>query len=160
MKAYTLACSDAQDDGRMLRLRVSELEASEDRQLRVMDSLRKELGVKDRRLNAIYRRVTVVGKADTVYVPDTIIVAYLDTTLDDGWVRTDISLSPGVVTVKSSVRNETTIVVAKKRETVRPPRRFPLFRLFQRKHTVVTVTAIEGNPWCETKEARSVEVID
>lgn len=29
-----------------------------------------------------------------------------------------------------------------------------------RKQTVVTVTAVEGNPWCETRESRSVEIID
>lgn len=107
----------------------------------------------------MHRRVTVVERADTILVPDTVVAASLVTTVDDGWVRTRLSLSPGRVAVSGSVRNETTIVVASRRETVRPPRRIPLFRLFQRKQTVVTVTAVDGNPWCVTRESRSVGLV-
>lgn len=160
MKAYAMAAGDSESEGRVLRLRVTELKASADRQLRSMDSLRREIGVRDGRLRAMHRRVTVVARVDTVLVPDTVVAARLDTVLDDGWVRAELSLAPGRVSLGCRVRNETTVVVSSRRETVRPPRRFPLFRLFQRKHTVVAVTAVEANPWCETREARSVEIID
>lgn len=160
MKAYSSALDDATAGERVLRLRVEELAASGDAQLRAMDSLRREVGVRDRRLRSMHRRVTVVGRADTVLVPDTVVAARLDTVVDDGWVRTSVSLAPGRVAVSSLVRNETTLIVSSRRETVRPPRRFPLFRLFQRRHTVVTVKAVEANPWCETREARSVEIVD
>lgn len=159
VKAYSAALSDATGGERVLRLRVSELEASGDRQLRAMDSLRREVGVRDMRLRSMHRRVTVVSRADTVLVPDTVVAARLDTVVDDGWVRTSVSLAPGRVAVSSLVRNETTLIVSSRRETVRPPRRFPLFRLFQRRHTVVTVKAVEANPWCATREARSVEIV-
>ena len=159
VKAYSAALSDATGGERVLRLRVTELEASGDAQLRAMDSLRREIGVRDRRLRSMHRRVTVVERADTVLVPDTVVTASLDTVVDDGWVRTSVSLAPGRVAVSSLVRNETTLIVSTRRETVRPPRRFPLFRLFQRRHTVVTVKAVEANPWCATREARSVEIV-
>ena len=159
-KAYSAAMDDASDGERVFRMRVDELSAAHDRQLAAMDSLRREIGVRDRMLRSMHHRVTEVVKVDTVVVPELVMTANVDTVIDDGWVRTELSLSPGKIGVGTRVRNETTIIVHGRRETVRPPRRFFLFRLFQRKHTVVTVTAVEGNPWCETREYRSVEVVD
>lgn len=159
-KAYSAAMSDASDGERVFRLRADELAAASDRQIAAMDSLRREIGVRDKMLRSMHRRVTEVVKTDTIVVPEIVMGAAVDTVLDDGWVRTELSLSDGRVGVSTMVRNETTIVVHGRRETVRPPRRFFLFRLFQRKHTVVTVTAVEGNPWCETREFRSVEMVE
>lgn len=159
-KAYSSMSSDALESERVLQVRVGELSAAGDRQLRAMDSLRREIGVRDRRLRSMHRRVTEVSRVDTVLVPDTVVAASLDTVIDDGWVRTELSLAPGRVGVGTRVRNETTIIVSSRRETVGPPRRFFLLRLFQRRHTVVTVRAVEGNPWCETRESRSVEIVE
>lgn len=161
-KAYAGVSDKEREDAVVFRLRADELAASKDSLLQRMDSLRRALGVRDRRLRAMHFRSTVVEKTDTfwVAVPDTVYALAIDTVLDDGWVRTSLLVEEdGRVTLGTRVRNETTIVVKAERETVRPPRRFFLFRLFQRKQTVVRVVATEGNPWCETKEVRSVEIV-
>lgn len=159
-KAYAAASEDNDGVTRAFSLRVKDLESSNDSLLRRLDSLRKEMGVKDRRLMALHYRQTVVERRDTIVVPEPVFSAGLDTVIDDGWVRTSLSLRDTMVAIGTRVRNETSLVVSSRRETVRPPRRFFLFRLFQRKHTVVTVEARENNPWCETRETRSVEIIE
>lgn len=160
-KAYASACEDSEDESRVFRLRISELTASSDSLMRRVDSLRRELGVRDKRLRAVHYRSTVVERRDTIVLRVPAVTTDVDTVIDDGWVRTAVSLRrPDSLSVATRVRNETTIVVKTRRETVEPPKRFFLLRLFQRKHTVVTVVAKEGNPWCETREARSVEIVE
>ena len=160
-KAYASACEDSEGESRVFRLRIGELTASSDSLMRRMDSLRREIGVRDKRLRAIHYRETVVERRDTIVLRLPAVAADIDTVVDDGWVRTAVSLRrPDSLSVSARVRNETTIVVKTRRETVEPPKRFFLLRWFQRRHTVVTVVAKEGNPWCETREFRSVEIVE
>lgn len=160
-RSYALEAAGARGDARVYAMTVRELEASRDTLMTRLDSIRKAAGVRDRRLRAISWRETVVERVDTVWLADSIFVRSMDTTLSDGWVSSRLTVvAPDMVSLDVKVRNETSLVVSTRRETVRPPRRFPLFRLFQRKHTVVEVKAIEGNPHCVERERRHVEIID
>ena len=59
-KAYASACEDSEGESRVFRLRIGELTASSDSLMRRMDSLRREIGVRDKRLRAIHYHETVV----------------------------------------------------------------------------------------------------
>ena len=50
-------------------------------------------------------------------------------------------------------------MVNKKKETINPPKKFFLFRWFQRKHTILEVNMVEKNPYIENKNNRFIEII-
>lgn len=160
-KSYSRVIMDSDSERTVFRMRISDLEVTGDSLICVLDSMRRQIGIRDKRLREMHHRVTYVERTDTIYLSDSIFISGLDTTINDGWVSTHLKIDvPNKITHSVSVRNQTDLFVTTKRETVNPPRKFFLFRLFQRKHTVVTVVAKEGNPWCQTAESRHVEIVD
>lgn len=84
----------------------------------------------------------------------------MDTTLHDKWYSINLKLKyPSTTIVKPSFKSEKHIVVSTKKETVNPPRKFWILRLFQKKHKVLHVDVIEKNPYMENQESRYVEII-
>ena len=160
-KSYSRVIMDSDNERTVFRMRISDLEVTGDSLICVLDSMRRQIGIRDKRLREMHHRVTYVDRTDTIYLSDSILISGLDTTIADGWVSTHLKIDvPNKITHSVSVRNQTDLFVTTKRETVNPPRKFFLFRLFQRKHLVVTVVAKEGNPWCQTAESRHVEIVD
>ena len=160
-KSYSRVIMDSDNERTVFRMRISDLEVTGDSLICVLDSMRRQIGIRDKRLREMHHRVTYVERTDTIYLSDSIFISGLDTTITDGWVSTHLKIEvPNKITHSVSVRNQTDLFVTTKRETVNPPRKFFLFRLFQRKHLVVTVVAKEGNPWCQTAESRHVEIVD
>lgn len=160
-KSYSRVIMDSDNERTVFRMRISDLEVTGDSLICILDSMRREIGIRDKRLREMHHRVTYVERTDTIYLSDSIFISRLDTTITDGWVSTQLKIEvPNKITHSVSVRNQTDLFVTTKRETVNPPRKFFLFRLFQKKHLVVTVVAKEGNPWCRTAESRHVEIVD
>lgn len=160
-KSYSRVITDSDNERTMFRMRIEDLETTGDSLIQTLDSMRREIGIRDKRLKSMHHRVTFVEKTDTVYLSDSIFISNLDTILTDGWVSTHLKIEiPNKVSQSVSVKNQTDLFVSTKKETVNPPRKFFLFRLFQRKHLVITVVAKEGNPWCRTAESRHVEIVD
>lgn len=160
-KSYSRVIMDSDNERTVFRMRISDLEVTGDSLICVLDSMRRQIGIRDKRLREMHHRVTYVERTDTIYLSDSIFISGLDTTITDGWVSTHLKIEvPNKITHSVSVRNQTDLFVTTKRETVNPPRKFFLFRLFQKKHLVVTVVAKEGNPWCQTAESRHVEIVD
>lgn len=160
-KSYSRVIMDSDNERTVFRMRISDLEVTGDSLICVLDSMRRQIGIRDKRLREMHHRVTYVERTDTIYLSDSIFISGLDTTITDGWVSAHLKIEvPNKITHSVSVRNQTDLFVTTKRETVNPPRKFFLFRLFQRKHLVVTVVAKEGNPWCQTAESRHVEIVD
>jgi len=160
-KAYAQEREEYNGSSRVFRMTIDELEASRDTLMMKLDSMRTEAKIKDKQLKSMHWRETIVEKTDTMWLKDSIFLADLDTTLSDGWTTTKVHIGrPNEVAVNVKVRNETTLIVRSRKETVKPPKRFFLFRLFQRKHTIVEVEAIEGNPHCMERSRRHVEIID
>ncbi len=160
-KAYAQEREEYNGSSRVFRMTIDELEASRDTLMMKLVSMRTEAKIKDKQLKSMHWRETIVEKTDTIRLKDSIFLADLDTTLSDGWTTTKVHIGrPNEVAVNVKVRNETTLIVRSRKETVKPPKRFFLFRLFQRKHTIVEVEAIEGNPHCTERSRRHVEIID
>ena len=142
---------------------VRELAASRDRLTMRIDSLRQALGVKRRNMQAAYVRTETLERTDTLRLSDTLFVgtAMVDTTIADQWYTLRMTLLfPDIVTVTPSFRNELGVVVSRRRETIEPPRRFFLFRLFQKKHDVIVVDVTDGSPYCDVVSQRFVKVMD
>ena len=64
-----------------------------------------------------------------------------------------------MIAVQPYFKSEKHIIVSSKKETVNPPKKFFLFRWFQKKHLVVHVDVIEKNPYVGSENSKYVEIL-
>lgn len=163
LTAYQLENSKLSDANRVYKMTISELEYSQDTLFKAMDSIRKVLKIKDKNLNQIQYIKYEVRVTDTLELVDTIFIKpsfYMDTTLSDKWHSTRIMMKyPSYIMIEPSLESDKYVVFSFKKETVKPPRKFFLFRWFQKKQKVVNVDVVETNPYITNKAQRFMEVI-
>lgn len=163
LNAYQLENSKLSGANRVYKMTISELEYSQDTMFRAMDSIRKVLKIKDKNLNQIQYIKYEVRVTDTLELVDTIFIKpsfYMDTTLSDKWHSTRIMMKyPSYIMVEPSLESDKYVVFSFKKETVKPPRKFFLFRWFQKKQKVVNVDVVETNPYVTNKAQRFMEVV-
>lgn len=163
VKAYDMELSGLKDNNRVFKLTVEQLNYFNDSITKKLNESRKQLGIKDKYLQQLQYELLTVSKPDTVKLKDTIFVSNyrLDTIVGDKWVRTNLHLQyPSTIAIKPEVVLERHTFINGKRETVNPPKKFFLFRWFQKKHTVVEVNTRELNPYVINKEQRYIQIID
>jgi hypothetical protein len=84
----------------------------------------------------------------------------MDTLIGDEWYTLRLGLKyPSMIAVKPEFKSKKHIVVSSKKETVNPPKKFFLFRWFQKKMTVVHIDVVERNPYVSDETTRYVEII-
>lgn len=163
IKAYDAELSGLRDDTKVYKLTIEQLNYFNDSIIKKMKVVQKELGIKDKRLQQLQYEASHAQRADTIILKDTIFrdsQLKLDTIVGDKWFRTNLHLEfPSTIALKPEIELERYTFISGKRETVNPPKKFFLFRWFQKKMTVVTVTVKEKNPYVKNKESRYVEII-
>ena len=163
LTAYQLENSKLSDVNRVYKMTISELEYSQDSLFKAMDSVRRILKIKDKNLNQIQYIKYEVRVTDTLELVDTIFIKpsfYMDTTLSDKWHSTRIMMKyPSYIMVEPSLESDKYVVFSFKKETVKPPKKFFLFRWFQKKQKVVNVDVVETNPYVTNKAQRFMEVV-
>lgn len=163
LKASQVELSDSKDQVAAYKLSLSQMEYFGDSIFKEMDAIRKELKIKDKNLNSIQYITSTVTKTDTISFTDTLFVnpsLSLDTLLSDKWYSLGVHLSfPATIAVSPCFKSEKYIVVSQRKETVNPPKKFFLFRLFQKKHRVLQVDVVEKNPYIENGTGKYVEIM-
>ena len=163
VKAYSSLHSGDRQVNAALQLTVSQLEYFKDSVLQELDRTRKELKVRDKNLKALQAVSSSFSRTDTITLKDTLfkeVSLAVDTVLGDKWYNVRLGLKyPSMIAIKPYFKSEKHIVVSSKKETVNPPKKFWLFRLFQRKHLVLKVDVVEKNPYVDNESSRYVEVI-
>ncbi len=163
VKAYSEQCSAAETKNRAFKLTIDQLEYSNDSILQKLDATRKELKVKDSKLQSLQYVSSGFTKADTIIYRDTLFkesMLLLDTLLSDEWYSLKVGLRyPSTIAVQPEFKSEKHIVVSTRRETVNPPKKFFLLRWFQRKQTVLNIDVVEKNPYVEQQSNRYVEIV-
>lgn len=163
MKTYDSILSNSEEETRALKLTIEQFKYFNDSVLDKLDETRKELKIKDSKIKSLQYMVSDFSKKDTVRLKDTIFKEpnfRLDTTLGDQWYKVRIGLEyPSTVAVNPEFKSEKHIIVSSKKETINPPKKFWLFRLFQKKHTVLNVDVVEKNPYVENQTSRYIEII-
>lgn len=163
VKAYDAQLSGLEGDNRVLKLTVEQLNYFNDSIIKKMKVVQKELGIKDKRLQQLQYEASHAQRHDTIVLRDTLFrdpQLKLDTIVGDKWFKTNLHLEfPSTIALKPEIELERYTFINGKRETVNPPKKFFLFRWFQKKMTVVTVTVKEKNPYVKNKESRYVEII-
>ena len=163
VKAYSALNAKADEKNIALQLTVEQLGYFKDSVLQELDKTRRQLKIKNKNLKAVQSVSSVFTKIDTVTLKDTIFkepTLSVDTVIGDKWYNVNIGLKyPSTITVKPYFKSEKHIIISAKRETVNPPKKFFLFRWFQRKHTVVHVDVVEKNPYVDAESSKYVEIV-
>lgn len=162
IKAYDSELASSKNHVAAYKLTVEQLSYFQDSILREMDNIRKELKVKDKNLHSITYISSQATKVDTVNFIDTVFVENLkvDTLLKDKWYELKLSLSyPSTIVTKPSFKSEKYIVVSEKKETVGPPKKFFLFRWFQKKYKILHIDVVEKNPYISEGNGKYIEIV-
>ena len=164
IKAYDAQLSGLKDNNRVFKLTIDQLNYSNDSIINRMKEVQKELGIKDKRLQQLQYDLSHAQRNDTIILSDTIFKSpefKLDTIVGDKWFKTNLHLEfPSTIALKPEIELERYTFINGKRETVNPPKKFFLFRWFQKKHTVVEVNVREMNPYVKNKTQRFIQIIE
>jgi predicted RND superfamily exporter protein len=164
VKAYSQQYSTSEKNTRALKLSVEQLESSNDSILQELNSARKELKVKNSKLQSLQYVSSSFARADTITLVDTLFKdrsISIDTTLSDEWYSVRVGLSyPSTIAIKPEFKSIKNIVVSTKKETVNPPKKFFLWRWLQKKQTVLNIDVVEKNPYVKDESNRYVKIIN
>lgn len=162
IKAYDAELSGLKDDTRVYKLTIEQLSYFNDSITKKMNEVRKELGIKDSKIKQMQYKLSHIEKPDSLTLPDTIFVNSfkLDTIMGDEWANNHIIMSyPNKIKITPRFKLESFLFVSAKKETIKPPKKFFLFRWFQKRHTVLNITVKENNPYVETDRQKFMEII-
>ena len=163
-KAFIAENSSLKDESRAFKFTIEQLNYYNDSILQKMNNVRKELKIKDKNIKQLQYLLSVSTKKDTVLFTDTIFrdkSLALDTVIGDKWYNIRLGLKyPNLIYTEPTFTSEKYIIVNKKKETINPPKKFFLFRWFQRKHWVMEVHIKEKNPYIKKIDNKFVEIID
>lgn len=162
IKAYDAELSGLRGDTKVYKLTIEQLNYFNDSITKKMNEVRKELGIKDSKIKQMQYKLSHIEKSDSLTLPDTIFVNSfkLDTIIGDEWANNHIIMSyPNKIKITPRFKLESFLFVDAKRETIKPPKKFFLFRWFQKRHTVLNITVKENNPYVETDRQKFIEII-
>ena len=163
-KAFIAENSSLKNESRAFKFTIEQLNYYNDSILQEMNNVRKELKIKDRNLKQLQYLKSISTRKDTVLFTDTIFKdrnLVLDTLIGDKWYNIRLGLKyPNLIITHPTFVSEKYIIVNKKKETINPPKKFFLFRWFQRKHWVMEVHIKEKNPYIKETNNKFVEIIE
>lgn len=162
IKAYDAELSGLTNDTKVYKLTIEQLNYFNDSITKKMNEVRKELGIKDSKIKQMQYKLSHIEKTDSLTLPDTIFVNSfkLDTIIGDEWANNHIIMSyPNKIKITPRFKLESFLFVSAKKETIKPPKKFFLFRWFQKRHTVLNITVKENNPYVETDRQKFIEII-
>ena len=163
-KAFIAENSSLKDESRAFKFTIEQLNYYNDSILQKMNEVRKELKIKDKDLKQMQYLLSEATKKDTIVFRDTLFrepSLNIDTLIGDKWYNIRLGLKyPNLITTNPTFISEKYIIVNKKKETINPPKKFFLFRWFQRKHWVMEVNIKEKNPYIKEVNNKFVEIIE
>lgn len=162
-KAFIAENSLLKEENRVFKFTIEQLNHYNDSILQKMNEVRKELKIKDRDLKQMQYLLSEAQKKDTIVFRDTLFrepTLKIDTLLGDRWYQMKLELRyPSTIITEPKFVSEKYVIVDYKEETINPPKKCWLLRLFQKKHKVVEVNVVEKNPYIENKQQRFIEFV-
>lgn len=163
-KALYAERDSLEDNSRTLYLTVEQLNQVNDSIIQKMNGMRRELGIKDKEIQQLQYQLSEASRKDTVVFRDTLFrdpELQIDTILGDKWYNVRLGLEyPSTIAVAPSFTSERYVNMYLKKETVNPPKKCWIGRLFQRKHKIMVVETWENNPYIKVREERFVKIVD
>lgn len=163
-KAFISENSLLKNENRVFKFTVEQLNYYNDSILDKMNRVRKELDIKDKNLKQMQYLLSEAQRKDSIVFRDTLFkepTLNIDTIIGDKWYQMKLGLKyPSTIITEPKFTSEKYIVTSIKKETINPPKKCWLLRLFQKKHKVVEVNVVEKNPYIENKQQRFIEIVE
>ena len=151
-------------NNRTLYLTVDQLNYINDSIIKKMNDVRSELKIKDKEIQELQYQLSEASKTDTLYLKDTIFKDRdfnLDTTKRNKWYSLRLQMKyPSEIIITPSFVSERYVAMSLKKETISPPKKCWIARIFQKKHKIMEVIVEEKNPYISIKEQRYVKIIE
>lgn len=158
-KALCLELKNNNDKVIMYEYTIDQLSYYNDSILSNLDSIRQELKIKDKQLKQMSYQKSIITKTDTLILKDSIKIN-IDTITGDKWYQLYLkTIEPDTLIVMPKFISEQSTIISSKKETINKPKKFFLFRWFQKKHEIITVDVIEQNPYITNEKTRYIEII-
>ena len=149
---------------RTLYLTIDQLNYMNDSILQKMNDVREKLKIKDKEIKELQYQLSEASKTDTLHIKDTIFKDKdfsLDTTKHDKWYSLRLQMKyPSEIIVTPSFTSERYVAMYLKKETINPPKKCWIARIFQKKQKLMVVDIEEKNPYIKIKEQRYIKVIE
>ncbi len=163
VKNYDLLLSKEGKKNSTLQLTIAQLNSCQDSIIKELNATRKELKIKNSKVNSMQYIASDFTKVDTLILKDTLFKEpsiSVDTILQDDWYKLQLGFKyPSMIIVKPVFKSEKHIIVSSKKETVNPPKKFFLFRWFQKRHIVLHIDVVEKNPYVLNEQNRYIEIV-
>ena len=163
-KTFIAENSSLKNENRVFKFTIEQLNYYNDSILEKMNDVKKELKIKDKDLKQIQYLLSEATKKDTIVFRDTLFREHslnIDTLIGDKWYNIRLGLKyPNLITTSPTFISEKYIIVNKKKETINPPKKFFLFRWFQKKHWIMEVNIKEKSPYIREVDNKFVEIIE
>lgn len=163
-KAFILENNGLKEENIAFKFTIEQLNYFNDSLTSKMNEVRQELKIKDRDLKQMQYLLSQAEKTDTVVFRDTLFIdkdVQIDSLLGDEWYTIRLGLQyPNLISISPSFKSEKFIIVSSKKETINPPKKCAIARLFQKKHRIMEVEVIEKSPYIENKQQRFIEIIE
>ncbi len=163
-KAYQEENSELKDRTIQFEYTIEQLNYNNDSLVTKLNNLRKQLKIKDKNIKELQYLASINQKTDSIFIRDTIFKYpefKLDTLIKDDWSSLHLTMEyPNKIITDYQFTNSTSIITSTSRETIDPPKKCWLGRLFQKKHTVVNIDVIQENPYCTNNIEKHIKIID
>lgn len=150
--------------GRVLQLTVEQLNYINDSIIIKMNEVRKELKIKNKNIKELEYQLSEAKKTDTLIFRDTLFrnpEVKIDTTIRDKWYSLNLKLEyPSTVIASPKFISERYVVQSLRKETIKPPKKCWLGRLFQKKHKIIETVVIEKSPYIINKQEKYIKIIE
>ena len=163
VKAYQAENSNLKNQSFVHLMTIDQLQVSKDSTDIALKEALEKLKIKPKNVvsagsvtSNIEKRDSIIFKHDTIFQSK----VNLDTMIGDKWYKAQLGLHyPARIDLVVSMQSVKHIIVHNKKETVNPPKKFWLWRLFQRKHTVQEVIIKEENPYIINGGQRFIQIV-
>ena len=169
LKAYIALNDTLKSTNRMFEFKASQLNYLNDSLVNQMNTIRKNIGVKDKNLKGLGYIKSTVRIHDTVFVNrirDGDKTLSIDTVINKKWYQIEIdykgsrcSECKDTLIVSPKISSEKYVVISTSKEYVDAPKKWWLQRIFQKKEEVVDVKVVETNPYIYSDHERFIKVI-
>ena len=162
VKAYQSENNDLKNQSFVHLATINQLMTSRDSIDIELKEAIKKLNIKPKNVVSAGQVTSNIEKRDSIFLRDTVFIKNLDldTLIGDKWYKAQIGLHyPARIDLSVSMQSVKHIIVHNKKETVNPPKKFWLWRLFQKKHTVQEVVVDEENPYIEAGSQRFISIV-
>ncbi len=157
-----LAKNNLKDSVQVLNYTVAQLKYFNDSVNQEFLELQKKYKIKNKNLTQVQYIKSEIIKHDTLITTDTIFKkdVRVDTVVGDKWSKTRLHLAyPDTLKISTNMFSEKYLLFHNKKETIKPPKKYWIQRLFQKKHWVTEVQIEEKNPYIQSKENRFINIV-